>query len=279
MNNTIEIGNVDSDGSFTADLSFTSDADILGGTIFHIDLKLHTGNYVTTYDYSFSIGVAVETFESGDFNFVEWEHAGDRHWFITDDEVHSGTYSARSGAIDNDEVSYLYIYADILHDGEISFWFKTSTEFHKDLFAFFIDGKKKDWWSGENDWTFTSYDFEAGSHVFQWIYDKNGSGQSGSDCAWIDDITFPRTCIVTNVEEGGMQRENAIYPNPTSGNFTITLAEECNVDIYNVLGQNMMHLNNVSGVQQISLPNAPKGLYLIQIQSGNVLETKKLIVE
>ena len=279
LNNTIEIGDIDTDGNFTAELGLTSDADILGGTIFHINLELHTGSYVTPYDYSFSIGIAVETFESGDFNFVEWEHAGDQHWFITDEEAHSGTYSARSGEIDNDEVSYLYIYADILHDGEISFWFKTSTENRKDLFAFFMDGQKKDWWSGENDWTFVSYDFEAGSHVFQWIYDKNHNGQSGSDCAWIDDITFPRTCIVTHVEEGVMPRENAIYPNPTSGNFTITLAEESNIDIYNVLGQNVMHLDKVSGVQQISLPDALKGLYLVQIQSGKVLETKKLIVE
>ncbi len=279
LNNTIEIGNIEMDDSFTAELCFTSDADILGGTIFHIDLELHTGSYVTPYDYSFSIGVAVETFETGDFSFVEWEHAGDQHWFITDDEVHSGNYSARSGAIDDDEVSYLYIYADILHDGEISFWFKTSTENHKDLFAFFMDGKKKDWWSGDNDWTFVSYDFEAGSHVFQWIYDKNGNGQAGSDCVWIDDITFPRTCIVTDVEEGVAQQKSTIYPNPTSGLFTLALAEESNVDIYNLTGQSILSFNQVEGLVQINLDSMPKGVYFVQIQSRSAIETKKLIVK
>lgn len=278
-NHTVAIGDIDIDGNFTAEISFTSDSDIIGGTICNIDLGLHTGSYITPYDYSFSIGVALETFETGDFSFVEWEHFGDRHWFITDDEVHSGTYSARSGAIDDDEVSYLYLYADILVDGEISFWFKTSTELRRDLFAFFIDGHKKDWWSGENDWTFVSYDFEAGSHVFQWIYDKNNHGQSGSDCAWIDDITLPRTCKVTKIEETTVKKNHALYPNPTTGSFTLVLEEESNVNIFNVLGQNVMSLSKVSGCQQIGLENAPKGMYLVLIQNGSTTETKKLIVE
>ena len=279
VNNNIAIGDVDIDGDFVAEISFTSDYDILGGTIFHIGLELHTGSYVTPYDYVFSIGVAVETFESGDFSFVEWEHAGDQHWFITEDEVHGGTYSARSGEIDDNEVSYLYLYADILVDGEISFWFKTSTENRKDLFAFFMDGKKKDWWSGEIDWNLVSYEFEAGSHVFQWIYDKNHSGQSGSDCVWIDDITLPRTCMVTKIEEVVVKKENALYPNPTTGCFAVELEEESNINIFNMLGQNVMSFNKVSGHQQISLENVPKGIYFVQIQSGSETEVKKLIVE
>ena len=279
LNNTVQLGDVDRDGDFIAEVSFISDFDTLGGTIFHIDLGLHTGAYETTYDYNFSIGVAVETFESGDFSFVEWEHAGDAHWFITDEEAHNGTYCARSGEIGDDEVTYLKIYADILNDGEISFWFKTSTEIRRDMFAFFMDGRKMDWWSGENDWTFTSYEFEAGHHVFEWFYDKNHNGVAGSDCVWIDDITFPRTCIVTKIEEGLASRGNALYPNPTSGSFTIELAEESNVNIYNMLGQNVMCQSSISGRQQINLENAPKGLYFVQIQSENGTEVKKLIIE
>ena len=279
LNNTVQLGDVDRDGNFITEVSFISDYDILGGTIFHIDLGLHTGAYETIYDYNFSIGVAVETFESGDFSFVEWEHAGDAHWFITDEEAHNGTYCARSGEIGDDEVTYLKIYANILNDGEISFWFKTSTEIRRDMFAFFMDGRKMDWWSGENDWTFTSYEFEAGHHVFEWFYDKNHNGVAGSDCVWIDDITFPRTCIVTKIEEGLASRGNALYPNPTSGSFTIELTEESNVNIYNMLGQNVMCQSSISGRQQINLENAPKGLYFVQIQSENGVEVKKLIIE
>lgn len=277
--NTIQIGEVDPEGNFIAEVAMTADADIIGGTIFHLELSLHTGAYATEMDYVFAIGVAVETFESGDFSFLDWNQGGDLPWFVTEDETHSGRFSARSGAIDDDEVSRLLVYADILVDGEISFWFKTSTEFHKDYFAFYIDNRRKDWWSGENDWTFVSYDFEAGSHCFLWLYDKNTSGVSGSDCAWIDDITLPRTCIITKVEEIVEQKTNAIYPNPTTGNCTIELAEESNISIFNTLGQLVKHIDKVSCHQQISLENAHKGLYFVQIQSGNNIEIKKLVIE
>ena len=276
---TLQIGNVEASGDFTADLVLTAADDIIGGTVFHLDLAFQTGAYTFRHDLGIAVGIAVETFETGDFSFLEWEHAGDLHWFVTDEEAHNGTYCARSGAIDDDEVTKLFAYADILNDGEISFWFKTSTEYHRDLFGFFIDGQKMDLWSGENDWTFASYSFEAGSHVFEWLYDKNGNGVSGCDCVWIDDITFPRTCVITKVEEVVTQRENALYPNPSKGSFTLELVEESNVRIFNILGQEMMRQDKVLGIQQFIFENASKGLYFVQIQSGNGTEIRKLIIE
>ena len=75
------------------------------------------------------------------------------------------------------------------------------------------------------------------------------------------------------------KRENALYPNPTKGSFTLELAEESSIRIFNIMGQEMMHQNKVSGIQQISLENAPKGLYFVQIQSGTSTDIKKLIIE
>lgn len=273
-----QIGDIGRDGDFTISVQVNTDSDIISGTTYHLDCSLRSGAYVTFYDYSFAVGVATETFESGDFSFVEWEHAGDSHWFITDEEAHTGTFCARSGTIDDNQITKLIVYADILNDGEISFWCKTSTEYHKDVFAFFMDGKRKDWWSGENDWTFAQFDFEAGSHVFEWFYIKNMNGQSGNDCAWIDDITFPRTCIITDVEEVVESMANTIYPNPTSGSFNIELAEESNVTVFNALGQVVKHLEKAAGNQQIDLSNAPKGLYYVRIQSGSNIGITKLIV-
>ena len=276
---TYQIGDIDRDGSFTIDININTDDDIVSGTTFHLDLCLNTGAYATHNDYNFSVGVAVETFETGDFSFLNWEHTGDQHWFVTDDDAHTGTYSARSGNIGDGEVTKLVVYADILNDGEISFWFKTSSEYHKDVFAFFMDGRRKDWWSGENDWTYAQFDFEAGSHLFEWFYIKNNTGQSGSDCAWIDDITFPRACIITDVEEVVEPMTNAIYPNPTNGNVTIQLAKESNVCIFNAVGQIVKRLDKVSGLQLVDLSDAPKGLYFVQIQSGSNVEIQKLIVD
>ena len=274
---TFQVGDIDRDNTFTIDVNIDTDIDIISGTTFHLDLCLHTGAYETHKDYSFAVGVAIETFESGDFSFLPWEHTGDLHWFVTDEESHSGTYCARSGRIGDDEVSKLVVYADIINDGEISFWFKTSTEGHRDYFAFFMDGRKKDWWSGENDWTYASYQFEGGSHVFEWIYDKSRTGSSGQDCAWIDDVTFPRTCTITKIEEVVAEHGNVIYPNPTSGSFNLNLAAESDVSIFNTLGQNVMNLNKVNGTQQLSLSEA--GVYFVRISNANGIEVKKLVVE
>ena len=279
LQDSFSIGDIAPDGSFTAKISFNSEEDIVGGTLFHLALSLHCGAYEVPYDYTFAVGIAVETFESGDFSFIDWSHSGNEPWFVTNEDAHEGSYSARSGQIADDEVSNLIIYADIATDSEISFWFKTSTEYHRDYFAFFIDNQKMDWWSGENDWTYTSYNFGAGSHVFKWVYDKDQRNESGADCAWIDDITFPRTCTVTKIEEIVTKKGNALYPNPSKGSFTLELVEESNVIVYNMLGQMVLSLDKVSDVQQISLPDAPKGLYFVQIQSGNSNEIKKLIIE
>lgn len=276
---TYPVGNIDRNGNFSIDVNIGTDSNIVNGTTYHINLCLHTGAYTSNYDYSFSVGEAFETFESGDFSLLNWEHTGDQHWFVTDEEAHSGTYSARSGNIGDGEVTKLVAYADILNDGEISFWLKTSTEYRKDIFAFFMDGGLKDWWSGENDWTFARFDIEAGSHLLEWFYIKNGSGQSGSDCAWIDDITFPRTCTITAVEEVVEQKTSTIYPNPTNGSFTIVLTEESNISIFNALGQIVKRIDKVSNSKQIDLGNVSKGMYYVRIQSGKNVETHKLIID
>ena len=274
---TIQLGDIAANDNFIANLGIYSDNATPSGTIAHLDITLSTGEYSTTYNYVLTIGIIAESFESGDFSFIEWEHSGDTPWYITDEDAHSGTRCARSGAIDDNQVSNLIIYADILEDSEINFWLKTSSEYHKDYLAFFIDNKVKQWWSGETDWTYASVSIPSGSHEFKWAYDKNQHNSSGSDCAWIDDITFPRTCLVTGVEETVTMKQNAVYPNPNNGNFTLQLVDESNVIISNLMGQHVMSLNKVSGLQSIQLEKA--GMYLIQIYNSTNVETLKVVVE
>ena len=69
-----------------------------------------------------------------------------------------------------------------------------------------------------------------------------------------------------------------LYPNPNTGCFTLELTQKSDVDIYNMLSQEVMRMENASGVRQISLENAPKGLYFVRVLSGSGVEVVKVIV-
>ena len=272
------IGEVEPNDIFTCDLTFVSDEDIVGGTAFHIDFTLTAGGFEIPYDYVFSVGFATEDFESGNLDFMQWDLAGDKPWFIIDEEAHGGNYCARSGEIDDDEISSLLLYATTEMDGELSFYYKTSTASH-DYLVLLIDNEVIKIWDGIKDWNLYRTDLTAGEHVIEFRYDKSPNASGGEDCVWIDDVTFPPTFIVTNIEEVTVEKTNDIYPNPNSGNFTISLSEEhSNIWVYNQLGQCVKRLDNVSGYQNISLAEAPQGMYFVQIQNGTQTETFKMIV-
>ena len=275
---TIPVGDIDPEGTFSIPIAMYADANLVSGTLVHLNITLHTGAYTSLYDYLLPVGLIMETFESGDFSYLSWIHDGEQPWIVTDDEAHTGSYSARSGSIGDDEISKLIIRADIVEDGELSFYFKTSTQNRKDYLVLYIDNRVKGYWSGENDWTYFSIELPAGSHVIAWHYDKNKSQSAGSDCVWIDDITMPRSSLVTEIGETVAVSHTSLYPNPCNGSCNICLEEESNVTVFNMLGQKVMALSNVSGTQQIHLEDAPKGMYLIQIQNNAGIEVKKLTI-
>lgn len=273
----IQLNDINPNDAFTVPVGFYTDASLINGTLIHLNMELQYGEYTTVLDHIINIGLIQETFESGDFSYTNWEHSGNASWFITDEEAHSGSYCARSGEIGNSQESHLIVHADILEDSEIGFWFKTSTENHKDGLIFYLDNQAQGLWSGENGWTYFSASFEAGSHDFQWTYHKGSSGSAGADCVWIDDITFPRSTVITGVEEIIPVKKVSLYPNPSNGTFTINLPEESDIEIINMLGQKLMTCSKVSGNMELQLDQA--GLYLVRVNNASGTETLKLIVK
>ena len=73
-----------------------------------------------------------------------------------------------------------------------------------------------------------------------------------------------------------------IYPNPNTGTFTLIAPSkgEVNVNVYNNMGQNCYakKYNDLSGGNQINLSNLPAGVYLVKMEQGNKVGTKKLII-
>ena len=78
----------------------------------------------------------------------------------------------------------------------------------------------------------------------------------------------------------------AIYPNPTSGAFTVSLnsdsGEAISVIVNDIQGRQILskQIANTGTVSEvISLPNVQAGIYLVTVQDGNMKEVKRVIVQ
>ncbi|MBN1339125.1 MAG: PKD domain-containing protein [Bacteroidales bacterium] len=133
----------------------------------------------------------VEDFETGDFSKFPWTMGGNAPWIITQADPHQGVYSAKSGFTGNNETSEITVMLENQNPGEVSFYFKVSSETFYDKLTFIIDNMIMESWSGEIDWTSASYSVGPGTHIYQWSYEKDFSVVMGEDCAWLDYIVFP----------------------------------------------------------------------------------------
>ena len=191
------LGEIPSGSSATATVSFSSHSNVPNGSNFEVYYHMDAAPFVFTGTNFLNIGPSKETFETGDFSAFDWETLGSAYWFVDNSTANTGSYSARSGAIDNSNLSTLQISIDVIENGEISFYKKICSEANKDKLTFYIDNTAMGEWSGEVGWSRESYPVTAGTHKFKWIYMKNVSGSYGDDCCWIDDIQFPSAHTVT----------------------------------------------------------------------------------
>ena len=72
-----------------------------------------------------------------------------------------------------------------------------------------------------------------------------------------------------------------IYPNPSLGSFTISLDEtvDFEVSVINVLGQTVFTNVIDSKLTKVNLSGISKGIYTVELSSGDVLYTEKLIIK
>ena len=185
------VGDVPAEGTLNMIVPFSSATSIPNGSNLEVYYFMDAAPYSYSGTKSLSIGPIEETFETGDFSAFEWETVGGEYWFVDNSTANSGTYSARSGAISNGNLTTLQVEVDVIEDGDISFFLKTSTEGDRDKLTFYIDNEIEDTWSGETDWSRVSFPVNYGRHRFRWIYMKDSSGSYGNDCCWIDDVKFP----------------------------------------------------------------------------------------
>ena len=143
--------------------------------------------------FSFSIHPAeIEDFETNDFYKFDWQLSGNGNWETVNADFFEGSYAIKSGAISHSNSSIISLQADIKNGGILTFYKKVSSESGYDYLKFFIDDIEQDKWSGINDWSIEEFEVESGIHTFTWKYVKDGNNSHGSDCAWLDYISFPK---------------------------------------------------------------------------------------
>ena len=171
--------------------SLTANASMDIGTVVSLNFAATAGQYSASKTENTSVGLIIEDFSTGDFSSFPWIMGGTLPWTIDSSTYYSAGYSARSGAISHSQTSTMETTRVLSAPGELSFWYKVSSESNYDKLRFYVDGTQQNEWSGNIDWTQATYNLAAGTRVLKWEYVKDYSVSSGSDCAWVDDIIFP----------------------------------------------------------------------------------------
>ena len=222
------IGTIPAGSTATTTASFSTSANVPTGSSYEVFYRMDAVPYTVSSTEWLNIGPVKETFETGDFSAFAWETLGSSFWYIDNSTSNTGTYSARSGAIDNANLTTLQVSYNVVENGEISFFKRVCTEANKDKLTFYIDNTAMGEWSGEVGWSRESFPVTAGTHKFKWIYIKNGSGSYGDDCCWIDDILFPSVNTVSFMP--GIELEAQVIENE------VTLSWQANhpTDYYHI---------------------------------------------
>ncbi len=254
--------------------------------------------FTTDIGFQVQAGLIEETFESGDFSSFDWHFSGNGNWVIDSSVHYQGNYSARSSSISNNQSAEIYITYTVGTTSAISFYKKVSSEDTFDFLNFYIDDVMMDSWSGEVDWSQSSYQVEAGEHTFKWVYQKDQYVSSGDDCAWIDNIVFPIPPLSETTENQITPAKIDIiaYPNPFVQNnfksqgitidFYIPNKEKSELTIYNLKGQlikkekfnrkgkieYVWNLKNNNGVKVSS------GVYFYKIKTKTKYKMRKITI-
>lgn len=141
---------------------------------------------------TFSAGVSdMEDFETGTLSRFEWVQ-GSNPWEITTSPVYAGSYCARSKTnLSGRRESRMTLRWESTVDDSIRFYYRVSSEENYDLFRFYIDGNEQMSASGDVDWIRAAFAVAAGSHTYAFSYTKDWMTNSGSDCAWVDNLQLP----------------------------------------------------------------------------------------
>jgi hypothetical protein len=178
-------------GNASLSFSVSASPSVSVGTVASLVFNATAGAYTANKTESVTVGLIMENFETGNFSSYPWTLGGNLAWTVINTGAYAGTYCAKSGAITHNQTSTMQTTRVLTSGGNITFWYKVSSEGTYDFLKFYVDGVVQGSWSGEVAWTQATYPLTAGTRILKWEYSKDGSVSTGSDCAWVDNIVFP----------------------------------------------------------------------------------------
>ena len=99
---------------------------------------------------------------------------------------------------------------------------------------------------------------------------------------YIDDITATYTAPGTvDVVEDAIDETISVYPNPTTGQFTVELetSVDASVSVFNTAGLQMINKNIEGNLLTIDVADFLPGVYFVRVMNDGKLSTKKLIIQ
>ena len=122
---------------------------------------------------------------------LNFQTGGDLPWSVQTADTLDGSDIAISGLIDDDQQTW--IETTVTGPGNLSFYWKVSSEPDFDILNFSINGDIQEQISGSTDWLKKEYQLLEGDQVLRWSYTKDRSFSEGQDAAFIDQVTWSNT--------------------------------------------------------------------------------------
>ncbi|WP_331351788.1 PQQ-binding-like beta-propeller repeat protein [Cellvibrio sp. UBA7671] len=129
----------------------------------------------------------VESFESGSSGWIQPTGGADAGWSVVSSAASLGSKSLRAGAIGENqtaEVEWTAVYTA----STLSFDARVSAEYCCDYLLVYLDDVAMLDIRTNESWQTHQVNIPAGVHTLRFVYRKDGSGISGEDSAWIDNI-------------------------------------------------------------------------------------------
>lgn len=186
--NNIQIENIMATEEDEVSFEIILSSQIPAGTELEFQITAHYGSFSETVDYSTSVGLAVEDFESQTLNNFAWT-TSDNYTFSQ--HAYEGNYSLKSATISNNSSTSIQVEFESATAGEFSFWMHVSTEPSYDQVKFYINNTMMINQSGDTGWVNYAYAVSAGTNVYKWTYTKDYMWSANDDCFYLDYVSFP----------------------------------------------------------------------------------------